>query len=99
MPENAVVIFITKKELKNNSYNHVAEDDDGNIFELSHSENSIYNGYNKFMVSWWGADSYFNIEIIQNRDIENIISAYSSSGSFGFRVRSKYIGHNTYTSR
>ena len=25
--------------------------------------------------------------------------AYSSSGSFGSRVRSKYIGHNTYTGR
>ena len=25
--------------------------------------------------------------------------AYGSSGSFGSKVRSKYIGHNTYTGR
>ena len=31
------------------------------------------------------------------RDIENMISAYVSSGSFGSRVSFKYIGHNTRT--
>ena len=36
----------------------------------------------KFMVSWWVIDSYFNIELIQIRDIENMISAYGWSGSF-----------------
>ena len=51
------------------------------------------------MVSWWGIDSYFNIEQIQVHDIENMISEYGSSGSFGSIVRSKYIGHNTYTGR
>ena len=51
------------------------------------------------MVSWWGIDSYFNIEQIQIRDIEIIISAYGVSGPFGSRVRSKYIGHNTYIGR
>ena len=51
------------------------------------------------MVSWWGIDSYFNIEQIQNRDIEITISAYGSSGSFGSRVRSKYIGYKNYTGR
>ena len=47
------------------------------------------------MVSWWVIDSYFNTEQIQNGDIEIMISEYGSSGSFGTRVRSKFIGHNT----
>ena len=51
------------------------------------------------MVSWWGIDSYFNIEQIQIRVIDILISAYGSSGLFGSIVRSKYIGHNTYTGR
>ena len=51
------------------------------------------------MVSWLGIDSNFNIELNQICDIEIIISAYGSSGSFGSRVRSKYIGHNTCTGR
>ena len=59
--ENAIVIFITKRDLKIN-YNRVTEDDDGNSFKLSISKNSIYNDFNKFMVSWCGIDSYFNIE-------------------------------------
>ena len=93
------MIFITKKRYKNSNYNHVTEDDDGNSFELSYSEKSIYNDSNKFMVSWWGIYSYFNIEQIQICDIEIMISAYGSSGLFGSRVRSKYIVHNTYTYR
>ena len=28
-----------------------------------------------------------------------MVSSYGSSGSFGSRLRSKYIGHNTYTGR
>ena len=48
---------------------------------------------------WWGTDSYFNNEQIQNGDIEIKNSAYSSSGSFGSIARSKYIVHNTYTGR
>ena len=51
------------------------------------------------MVSWWGTDSYFNNEQIQIGDIEFTTSAYGSSGLFGSRVRSKSIGHNTYTGR
>ena len=51
------------------------------------------------MFSWWVIDSYFSIELIQIRDIEIMISAYGLSGSFGSRVRYKYIGHNTYTDR
>ena len=51
------------------------------------------------MVSWWGIDSYFNIEQIQICDIEILISAYGSSGSFGSRVRSKSIGNKNYTGR
>ena len=51
------------------------------------------------MVSWCRNNSYFNIELIQIRDIEIMISAYGLSGLFGSRVRYKYIGHNTYTGR
>ena len=51
------------------------------------------------MVSGWGIDSYFNIERIQIRDIEIMISAYGSSGLFGSIVRFKYIGNYTYTVR
>ena len=51
------------------------------------------------MVSWWGIDLYFNTEQIKIGDIEIIISEYGPSGSFGSRVRLKYIGHNTYTGR
>ena len=50
--------------------NHVTEDDNGNSFELSYSENSKYNYSNKSMLSWWGIDSYFNIEQIQIRYIK-----------------------------
>ena len=53
----------------------------------------------KIMISWWGIDSYFNIELIQIGDIENMISSYGSSGSSRSRVRSKSIVHNTYTVR
>ena len=48
------------------------------------------------MVSWWIIDSYFNTELIQIGDIDIMISAYGLSGLFGFRVTSKYIGHNNY---
>ena len=51
------------------------------------------------MVSWWGIDSYFNIEQIQIRDIVTMISAYGSSGSFESRVSSKSTGHNINTGR
>ena len=60
--ENAIVVFITKRELNKNYYNHVTEYDDGKSFELSYFENNRHNYSNKFMVSWWGIDSYFNIE-------------------------------------
>ena len=49
------------------------------------------------MVSWWVRYSYSNNELIQTRYVIIINDAYGSSGSFGSRVRSKYIGHNTYT--
>ena len=48
------------------------------------------------MVAWWLTNTYFNNELIQIGDIEIMTSAYGSSVSFGSRVRSKYIGHNTY---
>ena len=51
------------------------------------------------MVSWWGTNSYFNNQHIKIGEIKIITSAYGSSGSFGSRVRSKFIGHNTYTGR
>ena len=51
------------------------------------------------MIYWWGIDSYLNIEQIQIRNIKNMISAYGLSVSFGYRVSSKSIGHNTYTGR
>ena len=49
------------------------------------------------MVSWWGTDSYFNFEQIQIGNIEVMTATYGSSGSFGSRLRSKYIENNTYT--
>ena len=42
--------------------NHVTEYDDGNWFELSYSEESIYNDPNIFMVYWWVTYPYFNDE-------------------------------------
>ena len=51
------------------------------------------------MVYLWGIDSYLNIEQIQIRGIEIMISAYGSLGLFGPRERSKYIEHNTYKGR
>ena len=51
------------------------------------------------MVSWWGADSYFNNDQDQIGGIELMNYVYGSSGSFGSRVRYTSIGHNTYTGR
>ena len=51
------------------------------------------------MVICWGTCSYFRNEQIQIGDIEIMTAAYGSSGSFGSRVRSKYIGHTTYTGK
>ena len=51
------------------------------------------------MVSCWVNDSYFNNKLIQIGDIEIMTSAYGPSGSFGSRLRSKDIGHNTYRGR
>ena len=51
------------------------------------------------MVSWWGTYSYLSDEQIQIGGVDIMTSSYGSSGSFGSRVRSKYIGHNTYTGR
>ena len=41
----------------------------------------------------------FNNEQIQIADIKIMTAVYGSSGSFGSKVRPKYIGHNTYTVR
>ena len=51
------------------------------------------------MVSWWGTYSYVNNEQIKIGDIEIMTAACGSSGSFGSRVRSKYIGNTTYTGK
>ena len=51
------------------------------------------------MVSWWGTNSFFNNEQIKIGDIELMNSGYCSSGSFGSRARSEYIGHIIYTGR
>ena len=59
----------------------------------------FYNSLNRVMVYWQGKDSYLNNELIQISDVDIMIDLYGSSGSFGSRVRSKYIGNNTYTVR
>ena len=46
-----------------------------------------------------GKDLYVSNALIQIGDIEIMTDVYGSSGSVGSRVRSKYIGHNTYTVR
>ena len=51
------------------------------------------------MISWWGNDSYINNELIQIGDIKNMSHVYGSLGTFVSIVRSKSIGHNTYTGR
>ena len=38
----------------------------------------IYNYLKKFMVSWWGTDSYFNNELIKIDDFEMMTTAFSS---------------------
>ena len=49
MNEEAVVIFITNKDLNMTETNYVTEYDDGNCFELSYSEKSMYNDPNILM--------------------------------------------------
>ena len=51
------------------------------------------------MVYWRGKDSCLNNEQIHIGGIKIMTSEYGLSGSFGSRVRSKYIGHITYTGR
>ena len=60
---------------------------------------SVYIDSNIFMVSWWGNYSYFNNEQIKIGHIEIMTYSYGSSVSSGSILRSKYIGHNTYTGR
>ena len=45
--------FHNKKQLKENKYNSVIEDDDGNRIEVFISKKYIHNNYNRFVVSWW----------------------------------------------
>ena len=42
---------------------------------------------------------HFDDQLIQTRDAVLINSSYGSSGLFGSRVGSMFIGHNTYTQR
>ena len=51
------------------------------------------------MVSLWVNNSYFNIELIKTSGIGIMIYVYGSSGLFGYRLRSKFVGQNTYTGR
>ena len=51
------------------------------------------------MVPWWRTGSYLNNGLIQTGDIEIINATYGSLVSFWSRVRSRYIGHNTYVGR
>ena len=62
LPENAIIIFITKNNLKKTEYNSAKEDDYGNSFESPIYEIYIYNNSDIFMVSWGGTDSYLNDE-------------------------------------
>ena len=66
------------------------------VFNYPIHKKYIYNDPNRFLVSWWRIDSYFNNEPIQISDFEIMTAAYGSSLSFGSRLRSKYIGHKTY---
>ena len=47
----AIVNHMTNKGLNRTKNNYVTDDDDGNCFELSYPEKSIYNYPNRFMVS------------------------------------------------
>ena len=51
------------------------------------------------MVSWWVRDSYLTDEQTQVSDAEIINASFGSSGPFRSGVRSKRIGHKTYTGR
>ena len=50
------------------------------------------------MVSLWVRDSYFNNKKIKISDVEIMNDEFGSSGKFASRVRSKCVGHKTYTS-
>ena len=79
--------------------NYVTDDDDGGCFEKYYSGKNIKNDTYILMVSLRETDSYLNYEEIQMGDIEMMTAEYGSSVSFGSRVRSKFIGYNTYTGR
>ena len=49
------------------------------------------------MVYWWVSDLCFNNELIQISGVDIMNAVFGSSESFGLRVRSKCISHNTYT--
>ena len=49
------------------------------------------------MVSWWETYWYLNNENIKIGDNEIMNSTYGSPGSFGSRLRSKFIWHNKYS--
>ena len=87
------------KQFDKIEHTSVIEGDEGNTLELSFTENIIYDDHFRFMVSWWGRDSYLSHEQIQSSDVEIINSLFGSSRLFGSRVRSKFIGNDTYTGR
>ena len=51
------------------------------------------------MLSFGGIYLYFNDKQTQISDIEIMTGAFVSYGYFGSRVRSKFIGHDTFTGR
>ena len=59
------------------------KDEEGNTFEFSYTDNSIYDDHSWFVVSWWGRYSYFNNENFQISDIEIMNALFGSSGYFG----------------
>ena len=46
---------------------------------IFHIQKSIYDDHTRFMVSWWGIYSYFNIGKIQTRDV--VLMNYISGSS------------------
>ena len=93
--EEDVLILITNKDLNMKNI-YIIESNNGNFFEWLYSVKSIYNDPIRFMISWWVTYSYFNNDRVQIVHTKIMTTAYGSLVSFVSRLRSKYIGHNTY---
>ena len=78
--------------------NYVIEDENINCFELSYSENVCI----LILINeWYIVEKQIHLSIlkIQAGDTEIMTAEYGSSGSFGSKIRSKYIRNITYTGR